>query len=384
MTFGLTSTGFTIPTVDDLLTRITTEQRAAIAADLDEGAEELLGQINGVMALKLREVWEAALAVYESLDPRVASGAALRARCALVGVEPRAATQGTVTLTLTIAAHRTVPAGSQVSAPGQPDVLWTTTADAVNGTGGSASVTVEAQCATAGRIVAPSGTLTVIATPVSGWSSVTNAADATPGRDADSDVELRARREAELQADGLTTDGSIRAALGAVANVRRVLVVANNGDSYIGLQPPHSVECVVQGGADADVASAIFGTVARGVATYGGTSTSVLDAAGVAQQVFYTRPTERSVYINVLLARTSLYAGDAAVKAALLAVGDTLLMGSTVQIADLIVAVMGVAGVRNARVTVSWLSSGAGTSDLVPGAREIPTFDSSRITVGYL
>lgn len=384
MTYGLTSEGFSIPTVDDLLSAMTMEQRTAIASDLDDGAEALLGQLNGITALKLREVWEAALAVYESLDPRVASGAALRARCALVGVEPRAATQGTVTLTLTIAAHRTVPVGSQVSAPGRPEVLWTTTADAANNTGGSASVTVEAQCETAGRLVAPSGTLTVIATPVSGWSAVTNAADAIPGRDADSDTVLRARRDAELQANGLTTDGSIRAAVGAVEGVRRVLVVTNNGDSYSGLQPPHSVECVVQGGADADVASAIFGTVARGVATYGGTSTSVLDAAGVAQQVFYTRPSERNVYVSVLVARTNLYAGDAAVKAAILAVGDALLMGSTVQIADLIVAVMGVAGVRNARVTVSWLSSGAGTSDLIPGVREIPTLDTSRVSVGYL
>lgn len=384
MTYGLTSTGLAIPTVEDLLSDLIQQQRNDIAADLDEGAEEILGQLNGVVALKLREAWEALAAVHESFDPRRASGASLVARCALTGVEPEAATYGTVDLTLTIAAHRTVPAGSSVSAPGKPDVLWTTLADAVNATGSPASVTVTAQCATAGRIVAPAGTLTVIATPTTGWTAVTNAADAAEGREVETDAELRARRDRELQGGALTPDDAVRLAVANVVNVRRVLVVPSNGDSPVGLQPPHSVEVVVQGGTDAAIAAAIWSSVALGIATYGTTTTTTVDAGGVTRTVRYTRPTVATVYVGILVLRGSTYAGDTAVKNALLAVGDALLMGSTVQIADLVVAAMAVAGVRNARVTLSW-SAGTGTAaDLVPGAREIPTLDTSRISVGYL
>ena len=384
MSFGVSSTGFTMPTVDDLLTSITADQRNTIADDLDEGAEEVLGQLNGIVALKLREAWEATGAVYESFDPRRATGAALVARCALTGTTPRGATYGTVDLTLTIAAHRTVPAGSSVSAAGKPDVLWTTLTDAVNSSGSPASVTVSARCATAGRIAAPSGTLTVIATPVTGWTAVTNAADAVAGREAETDPELRVRREAELQLAALTPDDAIRVALLAVADVQRVLVVPNSSDAAVGAQPPHSVEVVVQGGTTAAVAAAIWSSVAMGIATYGTTTTTIVDAAGITRTVRFTRPTVAAVYVGVLVLRGATYAGDAALKNALLAVGDALLMGSTVQIADLVVAAMGVAGVRNARVTLSWSSGGGGASDLVPGPREIPTLDSSRISVGYL
>lgn len=384
MAAGLFDTGFVAKTVESILADITAQQRALIAGDLDEGAEEILGQLNGTVAAKIREVWELAAAVHASFDPRSAFGQSLVARCALTGTTPRAATYGSVTLTLTVAAHTTVAAGAQAYVVGQPDNLWTTTEDAVNDTSSPASVSVDATCAVAGRVPAGSGTITVKATPVAGWTAVTNAADAIPGLDAETVPELRARREAELQASGSSATDALRAAVAAVSGVVRVLVVPNDTDLAVGLRPPHSVEVIVQGGTNAAVAAAIWRAKAAGIATAGSSSDTILDDAGASRQVFFTRPSTRNVYLRVAVKRAATYAGDTAVSTAVLAVGAALLMGQTVQMADIIVAAMGVAGVLNARVTLGWSSVSLLASDLVPGATEIPVFDASRITVATL
>lgn len=384
MAAGLFDSGLVIKTTGDILADITAQQRSLIADDLDEGAEEILGQLNGVVAAKIREVWELAAAVHASFDPRSAFGQSLIARCALTGTTPRAATLGSVTLSLTLAAHTTVAAGAQAYVLGQPDNLWTTTADAVNDTGSPATVTVAASAANAGRVPAGSGTITVIATPVSGWSAVTNAADAIPGLDAETVPELRVRREADLHASGSSATDALRAAVAAVSGVVRVLVVPNDTDLAVGLRPPHSVEVIAQGGTDSAVASAIWRAKAAGIATAGSSSDTILDDTGASRQVFFTRPTTRNVYMRVAVKRAATYAGDAAVVTAVLAVGAALVMGQPVQLADIIVAAMGVAGVLNARVTVGWSSVSLLASDLTPGATEIPTFDASRITVATL
>jgi hypothetical protein len=108
MAAGLFDAGLVIKTTVDILADITAQQRSLIADDLDEGAEEILGQLNGVVAAKIREVWELAAAVHASFDPRSAFGQSLIARCAFTGTTPRAATLGSVTLSLTLAAHTTV------------------------------------------------------------------------------------------------------------------------------------------------------------------------------------------------------------------------------------------------------------------------------------
>ncbi|OUJ08187.1 baseplate J/gp47 family protein, partial [Acetobacter sp. DsW_059] len=46
------------------------------------------------------------------------------------------------------------------------------------------SITVTATCETSGSVSAAAGTLTIIATPTSGWTSVTNKTAAATGSDA--------------------------------------------------------------------------------------------------------------------------------------------------------------------------------------------------------
>lgn len=85
--------------------------------------------------------------------------------------------------------------------------------------GHPAQGTGSATCTQTGPIVAAADTLTVIDTPVAGWSSVTNPLAATTGTDLETDTEAIVRRTEELQANA---DGPIQAIVDAVRLVEGV------------------------------------------------------------------------------------------------------------------------------------------------------------------
>jgi len=382
LTAGLTSTGFTPKTATEIADEIAATQRATIDPTLDTSAESVVGNLNAVMATKLRELWELAELVYGARSPRNASFSALDDLCAITGTTRAPATKGTVSLRLTVAAGRTIPAGSVAHVAGDTTNRWVTLADAVNTTGSSAQITVAAEAETAGVRLAYAGTLTTIATPVSGWSAVTNLADATPGRAVETDAALRLRREREIQGPGAGTVGAITAALSAVLSVRQAVVFENPTDTPVDGIPAHSFEALVLGGADADIRAALWKAKPAGIRAHGSTSGTTLDTEGVARVVAFTRPTELAVYVSLAVgARRDTYAGDAAVEAAVVAWGDSLLAGDPVRIARIIETVMGVAGVEDVVAFVGLASGAVYPVNLAVALRARATFDTSRITV---
>lgn len=386
MTAGLTSTGFEAKTLDAILADIETAQRATIDPTLDTSAESVVGALNASVATKLRELWELLAVLYAARSPRNASLEALDALCAITGTARKSATKGTVTLSLTILHGATVPAGSVVHVAGDVANRWVTL-DAVTNTLGSvgsyAALTVDAEAEAAGHVLAYANTITEIATPVSGWAFADNVFDADPGRDVDTDAALRLRREREVQGAGAGTVGAITAALSAVTSVRQVVVFENPTDTLDadGL-PPHSIEALVLGGSDTLIRSALWATKPAGIRTHGSTTGTTLDADGVARSVAFTRPTEVSVYLTLVVAvRRDTYAGNAAVKSAALAVGENLLAGDTVRLSTLIRAVMGVAGVVDVVALCGLASGSVFPFNLAMTRRQLAAFDSARITV---
>ena len=92
----------------------------------------------------------------------------------------------------------------------------------VTGVGvGSAQYTVAAEALTAGRILALAGTLTTIATPVSGWTDVTNLTDATPGTDTETDAPPPGAARAIAQRSASSPVDAIAAQVAEVSASRR-------------------------------------------------------------------------------------------------------------------------------------------------------------------
>ena len=153
-------------------------QRSAFGADLAATPASPQAQWGGVVGLGLTEVGEAGAraAVYgSSVDHAV--GVHLDAIGSVADVRRLQATRSRVVATLTGVGGVTVPAGSRAKTTDGDE--WETTEAAVLLTTG---IDVVMQAVDTGPVMAAAGTLTRIVTGIEGWESVTNAADAVPGR----------------------------------------------------------------------------------------------------------------------------------------------------------------------------------------------------------
>lgn len=383
MPYGITTTGFSAKPLATILSEIEAAQRAVLGADLDTSAESVVGALNAPIVTKLRELWELAESTYNQRNPRGASYAALDIVCALTGVTRLPATQGTVTLSVQLNAGITLPMGSVASVTGEPTNRWVTNYAVTNSGGSPAWVNVPATAETAGRYIGNAGTIAVIATPVSGWTAVTNALDAAYGRDIESDTALRARRDRTIRAGGSSPLDAIRAALLDVTDVLQVSVFENPNSFTSGGMLPHSVRAIVTGGTDLDVATALWAAKGGGIQTNGSASANVLDENGTSHTVRFDRPTSVSIWITVSIERDlARYAGDDAVKTAILALEESYLAGDNVRRAAVSRAVLVLAGVEDVtEVLIGRSAASQVAQNAAMSATEIANLDGSRITI---
>lgn len=383
---GLSSTGFETKTLETIKSEIEADEKAAISPALNVEADTSLGQLNGIVSSKLAEVWELAQAVWAAGDPDMASGFQLTALAALTGTTREPATRTSVEATVNIDDGTSFAPGDLVAhIAGDPTARFVNVDSVSNSTGSAADFTITFQAENTGPVRADAGTLTVIAEAKVGWNTVTNAADHTTlGSEEETDAELRLRRERELAADGSATVEAIKTDVLRVANVEQVLVLQNFTEATVDGIPTKSVETIVKGGTDADVAAAIFGSVAGGIRPYGSSSATVTDSMGQDHSIGFTRPTTRNVYLEFDLdVDPDDYVGDTVVKQTVADWGDTnLTMGVDVIVARLIQLVMALGGVEDVTaVRLGFSASPVGTSNLAIALRELADFDTGRIVV---
>ena len=137
-----------------------------------------------------------------------------------------------------------------------------------------------------GPVAAAAGTLTEIVTSVSGWTAVTNAANAVLGRLRETDSAYRIRYDLLTSRLAAGFPAAIRSRILQVDGVTRALVHDNDTNVDVTEQtltiPAHGILAIVQGGADADVAEAIRLSKA-GAATGGSTTVSGISFERVAE-----------------------------------------------------------------------------------------------------
>ncbi len=388
---GLTSTGWVPKTSAELLVELEAALRAELGEDVDVSAESVFGPVLAVCALKLGELWELTGSIYAARTPTGAGGESLDALAGICpAIERRDPTKGTVTLSVTLAPTVTLPAGSIAHVAGEPTNAWVTVEAVSNGGGVEGPFNVLAEALVAGVVRANSSSITVIATPVSGWVSVTNAADATPGEGIEGDAALRLRREVMLQRAASSPLDAIVAQV-ADAEIPGVTQVVGWENTSLHTdsagRPGKSVEVLVLGGPNEAIARAIWAAKAGGIETYGGVTVTFADDRGQSRTVKFSRPTDLLLYATIdLTTDSATYAGAEAVKTAFLDAAERLRAGETVRISDLVTAVCAVAGVIDAYVWVGFVSTQSyqRRENLPVGPRDRAVFDSSRIALGAL
>jgi uncharacterized phage protein gp47/JayE len=437
MAYGLLSTGFVLPTLNELIEEQYAAMRAAYGENVDLVAESPLGQLSVINAEREFTIWQGLQAVYRSADPDAASGASLDNVCAVTGTLREAEAPSTVTATLTGTPTSVVPAGCVASVTGTESrfatladvtiaaaTVWaaatftlaarrtrggniyevTTAGTSVSGPSGTGTgitdggtavwaylgagtgyVDAEMESEEAGAVIGQARTLTVIETPVSGWAGVVNTLDADLGSAEELDPPLRLRREDELRAPANAAIEAIRAKVLQVDDVSQVTVFENYTDTTDGDGiPPHSIEVLVVDGDDDAIREAIFASAAGGIRTYGTETGTVTDSEGESHTIEFTRPTELDIWViaNLVVDPTEYpIDGDDQVSLALVTAGDAQRTGKNVVASAQEAICHSIPGVLEAECLIKTSNPPTVRTTIAVTMRQIAKFDSSRITV---
>lgn len=380
MTFGVSSTGFLPKRLADVLGELQSAFRAAFGQNVKLDDRSLNGQVNGIFSEQFADFWAHAEKVYVSAYLYGASGAALDELVALAAITRLLATYSEVTLTLTGTNGTVIPINSR-----SRDALgnrWVHTAPATIA-GGTASVVARPE--NTGAIVGLAGTITTIDTPVSGWTGVTNALDATPGRDVESDAHLRERFVLTMRAGGGSSAEALRAALLRLDDVTEAIVIENNTDVWDSDgRPPHSFESVVRGGDDQEIVDTVWFGKPIGIQTHGNQIGTATDSAGDPQTIRWSRPTTRDIYIIVDITYDDGVLDDArdeiedAVLDAILDYGNSFTLGQDV-VPWKFEQKIETARLADLNLRVGFSANPPASTPLTIERNELGAFDSSRI-----
>ena len=387
ITFGLTSGGFVPKTIDDILDELREDFATRFGTNFDTDERSPDGIKLAAYAEREAAVWALAQTIYDAFDPANAEDDQLDGVCRITGTIREGADYSTMTVRCYGTAGTVLPVGRVVSVS-DTGVRFVSLAEAeIEAVTSDDFVDVVFQAEETGALPCASGAVT-IETPVAGWDSAVNLADAELGQDRENDTDLRVRRETEMRTAANAALEAIRTrVLTLVDQVDACVVFENTTDATDGDGlPPHSVEVVVllgSGADDEDVRAAVFAAVGGGIKAYGSNEGTVEDSAGVDQPVAFSEAEEIDIWVECDITYDEdeyPETGDQQVEDALLTYGSTYTMGRDVQSSRLLMALKDIPGILEAEVTVGETIY-AGDPSVTITARQIASFDSGRIAV---
>lgn len=391
---GLTDTGITIKDVDEILADMVADQLANIDANLNTESDAVLGQLNGIYAAALAELWELVEEVYQSAYADTASAQSLSYASALFGVIRQVATKAELDVHLEGTVSTSVPAGTQCYPDGDADSVFQTTAPAVIAEQGTPDyVAVTMQAVTAGSATtASAGDTLIISTPVSGLADITTdgSSPLLVGLDEETDGELRLRREQSLALAGASTVDAIRSDMLTVEGVDSCTVFENPTAVHDsdGLDP-YAIEVLIYSSAAPapaaqDLADQIWASKPAGTQVEGGFGEYATDAAGNTHLMRWSFPTTVRAYVAVTLTAGVDYVGDSgtadAIETWALA---NLTVGRDVYASDIINVVADLQGVTSVDVTAVAVDDDPTpvSTNLTVASRSLATIDAADVTV---
>lgn len=297
--YGITATGFNRKRLDEILEDKNDLLKSIFGQNFNTTPQSPDGQVNGAYSESDANLWEIAEICYNAFNPSAATGVTLSNLVQLNGIVRLPATGSLVILNITGTNGTLIPAGSRVSTdPTSGQTQDFETLFDVTIAGGIAEV--QARSTKTGPVSALAGTVTIIDTPISGWDTVTNGADAQLGTNEETDVELRARRELSVSRDANSVVDSIFAEVSAVPGVTSATVLENFTDAVDanGL-PRKSIQTIVVGGTDLEIAQAIYVKKPAGILPFGDVPIVVTDTQGFPHTISFSRPTEIPIYVIV-------------------------------------------------------------------------------------
>jgi len=320
--------GVVLPQDAAILAGVQADYDAAFGGGLNPALETPQGQLASSQAAIISDK-NAEIAYYvNQVDPQYATGRFQDAIARIYFLTRKGATATVVTATLGGIPGTVVPAGTFAQdTSGNTYVL-----SGAATIGSSSTVDTQFQNLLTGPIPCPAGTLTSVYQAVAGWDTVTNATDGTPGSLTENRPDFEYRRKNSVALNGHGTPQAIYAEVFAIAEVIDVYVLDNPSNVTVNTGVtnypilPHSIYVSAVGGADADVAAAIWRKKDAGCDYNGNTSVQVTDNSGYSYPppqytVKFERPAALPIKFAVSLVNSPSLPTDivARVKAAIIA-----------------------------------------------------------------
>lgn len=293
----------------------------SVKTDLDSA----MGLLQALIALRESHLQEVIQLLYQSTDPRLAEGVRLDQANSLLGITRLDAAPAQVLGTATGTPSTSIPDGTRVSVGGY---IFETSGGpyAIGGGGTIGSVLVVAQ--EDGEVdVSTLGAWTIL-DAVSGFDSFDDDSQTVDGRLKETDTELRARAEVERYRRSQANLDAIEAAVSQVEGVTYVRAWHNittdptdaNGIPYL------AINVVVQGGADADIAQAIWDSGPAGHLFYGTDVSEVVVDGPASHTISFDRVDDVGLYVRATLTTST---SEESAPDALEDLVDTLLLAYT-------------------------------------------------------
>ncbi|MEC9048884.1 MAG: baseplate J/gp47 family protein [Planctomycetota bacterium] len=311
MPFSLTSAGLTIQTYTEALADVQADFRSRISSRIATTAGSFAGQLQRIIALYDYRAQEKLQQLVQMFDPRLATGVHLDQRLADLGVSREPARRAEVLGTAVASGSMTLNDGTRVSVGGYTFEVIDGPYSIV-GAGSITGVRVRSQLYQT-IDVSTLGAWTIV-DAVANWDSFGDTSQPINGNVQETDAAYRARAEEERYARAQDPLDAIEAGVGLVDGVDFARAYHNvdptNDPNADGI-PYDSINVVVNGGTDEDVAQAIENYGPAATRFYGAVGVTL--GTGARQRVVgFDRVADVDMHIRVsLTTSTSEESGDA-------------------------------------------------------------------------
>nr|DAU58061.1 MAG TPA: baseplate wedge protein [Caudoviricetes sp.] len=304
----ITENGLSVPDISDVLAGRLTDMTTALGGGASQSLSSPQGQIAQSDTEIIAQEYDKLLCLFNQVNPDYSTGR-FQDGIGRIYFMDRISAQGTVvTATCIGQVGTTIPAGS--SAVDTSGYIYQSIDNAVIPSTGS--VDVQFINTTTGPIPCAAGALNQIYRAVSGWDSITNLSPGVVGVDVESRIAFETRRRQSVARNSRNQDASTLSALLATNGVLDAYVWSNRTASTVNQGTTsfpvlaHSIYICVYGGADSDVAEAIFNTYNPGANLNGDTTYTIYDnvnytAPYPSYDMQWQKATPTRVYFNVEL-----------------------------------------------------------------------------------
>ena len=376
---GVTEQGFTVKSAAEITADLDAKFVGTFGSQFDTSAESPDGQLIGVVAKLLEDVWQQAEGAYNAYSPSNAYGVGLDKVAEINGITRITNLPTSVAITFSGTAGTVVPAGYIVKTV--DGLEFATVAVAV------IPAIVTAKCTTQGAIRILANEVHVLTTAIAGLTGATNLEPGITGIVREEDPAFRARRENSTISRGTSSIDAIYEGVKSL-NLPYIAIVENTTSATVDGVPANSFLVVVEGGTPAEVSQVIYDNKPQGITSYGSIVTVVNDSKGYPHNIGISRPTPIDISVTTSITNLPGASVDSAtlVKAAIVDYVNNLNISEDVYWSYFFSAILAVVpNIKINSLQIKFTVGGTfGTTDLVLTPQQRARTDASKVVVSVV